>query len=106
MFCKGILAYVVFKSHVVQCRMISVVNFFVFLRLLLAHLSLRLIGELIGELIGYSWSVVVHNAQNLLLRNRFANQSQILCGAFLGRGNDILRHLGHMTKMTATPIYG
>ena len=34
-----------------------------------------------------SSSVVVHN---LLLRNRFANQSQILCGASLGRGNDIL----------------
>ena len=28
--------------------------------------------------------------KDLLLRNRFANPSQILCGAFLGRGNDIL----------------
>ena len=28
--------------------------------------------------------------KDLLLQNRFANQSQILCGAFLGRGNDIL----------------
>ena len=43
--------------------------------------------------------------KDLLLRNHFANQSQILCGASLGRGNDIL-HLGHMTKMAATPIYG
>ena len=66
--------------------------------LLLAHLSQRLIGELIG----YSWSgvrpssvrrrrpSVVNNFKHLLLRNRWADQSQILCGASLGRGNDIL----------------
>ena len=60
----------------------------------LAHLSRRLIGELIG----YSWSVVRPSSVRPssftilknLLRNRFANQSQILCGASLGRGNDIL----------------
>ena len=65
----------------------------------LAHLSRRLIGELIG----YPWSgvrpssvvrpsvvVVVNNFKHLLLRNRWADQSQILCGASLGRGNDIL----------------
>ena len=28
--------------------------------------------------------------KHLLLRNRLANQSQILCGASLGRGNEIL----------------
>ena len=49
----------------------------------LAHLSQRLIGELIG----YSWSYML---KDLLLRNHFANQSQILCGASLGRGNEIL----------------
>ena len=66
--------------------------------LLLAHLIQRLIGELIG----YLWSgvrpsvcVVRPSAsstmlKDLLLRKRFANQSQILCGAFLGRGDDIL----------------
>ena len=66
--------------------------------LLLAHLSQRLIGELIG----YSWSCVRPSVgvvrpsasstmlKDLLLRNRFANQSQILFGASLGRGNDIL----------------
>ena len=66
--------------------------------LLLAHLSQRLIGELIG----YSWSgvrpsvgVVRPSAssimlKDLLLRNPFANHSQILCGASLGRDNDIL----------------
>ena len=58
---------------------------------LLAHLSPRLIGELIG----YSWSgvrpsSVVHNAQRYFSPKLFANQSHILCGASLGRGNDIL----------------
>ena len=84
--------------------------------LLLAHVSQRLIGELIG----YSWSgvrpsvgVVRPSASStmlkvLLLRNRFANQNQILCGAAsLGRGTIFCsRHLGHLTKMVATPIYG
>ena len=67
--------------------------------LLLAHLSQRLIGELIG----YSWSGAHSSVRrhrpsassftmlkDLLLRNCFANQSQILCGASLGRGNDSL----------------
>ena len=74
----------------------------------LAHLSRRLIGELIG----YSWSVVrpsivvVHNFKHLL-RNRLPDQSQILCGSSFGRGTKFCsRHLGHMTKMVATPIYG
>ena len=69
-----------------------------FFKCLLAHLSQRLIGELIG----YSWSGVHPSVgvrrplasltmlKDLLLRNRFANQSQILCGASLGRGNSIL----------------
>ena len=66
----------------------------------LAHLSQRLIGELIG----YSWSGVRPSVgvrrrpsassftmlKDLLLQNRWADQSQILCGASLGRGNDIL----------------
>ena len=47
-----------------------------------------------GELIGYPSSrrpsVVVNNFKHLLLRNRWADQSQILCGASLGRGNYIL----------------
>ena len=66
--------------------------------ILLAHLSRRLIGEPIV----YQLSVVrpsvrpssVHLSstmlKDLLLRNRWAGQSQILCGASLGRGNDIL----------------
>ena len=51
-----------------------------------------------GELIVYpssrrpsvSPSVVVNNFKHLFLRKRWADQSQILCGASLGRGNDIL----------------
>ena len=78
-------------NHGVQGRMISVDNFFVFLRLL-AHLHLS--RRLIGELIVYPWSVVRRRLstmlKHLLLRNRWADQSQILCGASLGRGNDIL----------------
>ena len=61
---------------------------------LLAHLSRRLTGELIG----YPWIRLpsssvrssVHIFKHLLLRNRLANQSQILCGASLGRGNESL----------------
>ena len=58
---------------------------------LLAHMSQRLIGELIG----YSWSgirpsSVVNNFKHLLLQNRLPDQSQILCGASLGRGTESL----------------
>ena len=63
----------------------------------LAHLSRRLIGELIV----YQWSGVRRPSvrrpsasstmlKDLLLRNRWSDRSQILCGASLGRGNDIL----------------
>ena len=75
-----------------------------------AHLS----RWLIGELRGYSWSGVRPSVvrpstilKDLLLQNRLANQSQILCGASLGRGTKFCsRHLGHKTKMAAKPIYG
>ena len=56
----------------------------------LAHLSRRLIGE---PIIGYSWSGVRPSftmLKDLLLQNRLANHSQILCGASLGRGNESL----------------
>ena len=64
----------------------------------LAHLSRRLIGELIV----YPWSGVRPSVRrpsvrrlstmlkHLLLRNRLADQNQILCGASLGRGNEVL----------------
>ena len=57
----------------------------------LAHLSQRLIGELIG----YSWSGVRPSSsftmlKDLLLQNRLPDQSQILCGTSLGRGNKSL----------------
>ena len=56
---------------------------------LLAHLSRRLIGELIG----YPWSGVrpsLTMLKDLLLQNRWAYQSQIVCGASLGSGNESL----------------
>ena len=57
----------------------------------LAHLSRRLIGELIV----YQWSSIRRRRpstmlKHLLIRNRFADQSEILCGASLGRGKEIL----------------
>ena len=73
----------------------------------LAHLSRRLIGELIvyprsgvrrTSSVGVRRPSVVRPSsvhpstmlKHLLLRNRLANQSQILCGSSLGRGNEIL----------------
>ena len=59
----------------------------------LSHNVIGLSQRLIGELIGYPWSGVRPSSFTMLknlLRNRFANQSQILCGASLGRGNNIL----------------
>ena len=76
------------------CKFFSLhlVTFYQFL----AHLSRRLIGELIV----YPWSGVLRPSvrrrpsstmlKHLLLRNRLADQSQILCGASLGRENEIL----------------
>ena len=76
----------------------------------LAHLSRRLIGELIG----YSWSGVRPSVRrpstmlkDLLLQNRLANKSQIYVEPpWVGGTKVCSRHLGHMTKMAATPIYG
>ena len=69
------------------CKMNSVI-----FQAFLAHLSHRLIGELIV----YSWSgvrpsvsVIVNNVKHLL-QNCLPDQSQILCGASLGRGNESL----------------
>ena len=73
-------------------------NVFSVTYIFLAHLSQRLIGELIG----YSMSgvrpssgvrrrpSVVINFKHLLLQNRLPDQNQILCGSSLGRGNESL----------------
>ena len=83
-------------------------------KLFLANLS-DLSQRLIGELKVYPWSgvrpSVVHPSftmlKHFLLINRLADQSQILCGASLGRGTKFCsRHVGHMTKMAPMPIYG
>ena len=67
-----------------------------------------------GELIVYPCSgvrpsVVRHHPSTIfkhLPRNRLANQSQILCGASLGKGiRSLINRLGHMTKMAITLIY-
>ena len=75
--------------------------------LFLAHLSQRVIGELIG----YSWSGVRrHGSQCSKI---FFSKTSLPIKAKLyveppWVGGTILcsRHLGHMTKMAATPIYG
>ena len=81
---------------------------------LLAHLSQRLIGELIE----YSWSgvrpsvgVVVRRSQcskifdfsetTLPIKAKFYVEPPSVGGTIF-----CLRHLGHMSKMAATPIYG
>ena len=81
--------------------------------LLLAHLSQRLIGDLIG----YSWSGVRPSAS--FVRRRRPQCSKIFFSEtalpikakfyveppWLGGTIFCSRHLGHMTKMAATPIY-
>ena len=80
----------------------------------LAHLSRRLIGELIG----YSWSgvrpsssVVVHR-RSQCSKIFFSKTAWPIKAKFyveplwVGGTKVCSRHLGHMTKMAATPIYG
>ena len=55
----------------------------------LAHLSRRLIGELILKYTHAPGSVGINNFKHLF-QNRFPDQSQILCGASLGRGGGSL----------------
>ena len=98
-------------------RMISVVNFFIFLRLLfLAHLSRRLIGELIV----YQWSGVRRRPSVVVVVRRRPQCSNIFFSEtawpikakfyveppWVGGTKFCSPHLGHMTKMAAMPIYG
>ena len=85
-------------------------------KLLLAHLSQRLIGELIG----YSWSGVRPSSSVGVVRRPSLTISNVFFSETAGPikakfyveppwvGGTIFcsRHLGHMTKMAATPIYG
>ena len=79
----------------------------------LAHLSQRLIGELIG----YSWSgvrpSVRRRTSSPTISNIFFSETTGPIKAqfyveppWVGGTIFCLRHLGHMTKMAATPIYG
>ena len=77
--------------------------------LILAHLSQRLIGELIGyPCFGVRCCCRQPFFKHFLIRKRLANQSQISCRASLVKGETKV-HIngpGRMTKMTAIPIYG
>ena len=89
--------YVLIKTYLMSC---------------LAHLSRRLIGELIV----YSWSGV--RPSSLSVRRPqcskiFFSETALPIKAkffveppWVGGTIFCLRHLGHMTKMAATPIYG
>ena len=79
--------------------------------LLLAHLSQRLIGELIG----YSWSGVrpsVRRRRPQCSKIFFSETALPIIAKFYVEppwvGGTIFcsRHLGHLTKMATTPIYG
>ena len=78
----------------------------------LAHLSRRLIGELIG----YSWSGVrpsVHRTSSSTISNIFFSETACPIKAkyyveppWVGGTKFCSRHLGHITKMAAMPKYG
>ena len=78
----------------------------------LAHLSRRLIGELIGD----SWSGVrpsVRRRTSSTISNIFFSRTACPIKAkfyveppWVGGTKVCSRHVGHMTKMAATPIYG
>ena len=77
----------------------------------LAHLSRRLVWWAYRTGRPPSYVVVCRPSstlfKQLLLRNHWANQSQISYGAFMGWGNKVCSNgPGHMTKMPAIPIYG
>ena len=96
------------KLQGIQCRMVLVVNFLCFS--FLAHLSQRLIGELIG----YPWSgvrpsVVVRSQCSKIFFSKTAwpiKAKFYVEPPWVGGTIFCSRHLGHMTKMAATPIYG
>ena len=75
---------------------------------LLAHLSQRLIGKLIV----YQWSVVVVRRRPQCSNIFFSETAWPIKAKFYdeppweGGTNFCSRHLGHMTKMAAMPIYG
>ena len=75
----------------------------------LAHLSRRLIGELIG----YQWSGVRPSVVRSQCSKIFFSKTSWPIKAkfyvespWVGGTKVCSRHLGHMTKMAATPIYG
>ena len=80
----------------------------------LAHLSQRLIGELIGYLwFGVRPSSSVRHPSSLTISNIFFSKTACPIKAkfyveppWVGGTKVCSRHLGHMTKMAATPIYG
>ena len=86
-------------------------TFCVLIQVFLAHLSRRLIGELIV----YQWSGVsrrrppssVNIFKHLFPKTAWPIKAKCYVEPpWVGRTKGCSRHLGHMTKMAATPIYG
>ena len=103
-------------KHLIQVCIKFCANFSLLKESILAHLSQRLIGELIG----YSWSGVRPSVRRPSVRRGRPQCSKIFFSETAGPikakvyeeppwvGGTIFcsRHLGHMTKMAAMPIYG
>ena len=93
-----------FACPVVLPNVLGGSDFLILLYFLLAHLSYY----------AHRWAYSIDRVRRLsstlfehLLRNRWANRSQILYGSSMGRRYESLfEGLGHMTKMAATPIHG
>ena len=99
-----------------MCHLLNyhwITGFYVCLFIFLAHLSRRLIGELIV----YPWSGVCRRPSVVRRRPQcsnifFSKTPRPIKAKFyveppwVGGTKFCLWHLGHMTKMAATPIYG
>ena len=111
LICTIVFCICMFRfSHIgpINCQTLSLVFMFSCRNILLAHLSQRLIGELIG----YSWSSVrtasVRQCSKIFFSETVwpIKAKLYVEPPWVGVTIFCSRHLGHMTKMAAMPIYG
>ena len=107
---KRYTKHLILRRHIKNHHFISIC-FQTQIASILAQLSQRLIGELIG----YSWSgvrpssVVVRRKQCSNIFSKTASPIKAKCYVeppWVGGTKVCSRHLGHMAKIAATPIYG
>ena len=109
---RTLVAMATYILHRLIMVKVKIDNFFLSQWGFLAHLSRRLIGELMG----YSWSgvrpasILIHRRSqgskifsetDWPIKAKFYVEPPWVWGTIF-----CSRHLGHMTKMAATPIYG